>query len=179
MRVITNESKEENKKKEESSLTLESQTSESDQFNKSLVNEIANELYGVNFYTSLGICFKTHGLCDIAKFYWKLAEKTMCIKGKIKEFLLMNEYCFCIPTIPEVSDCSEFKNAVDYENKRIEELYKLDEKAPCTVTKGLVSKLIKKHMFLKHLTTLAFNISKNSSDLLLIQQEISKLICDE
>ena len=149
-------------------------------FNDKLVKEIANELYGVNFYTSIGIYFKTHGLCNIAKFYWQMAEKTMCIKGKINEYLLCDEFCFTIPNIEgvkEVSDC--FQCPVDYETKRIEDLYKLMEQAPCEVTKGFIAKLIKKHCKLKHIVTIAANISANSEDMLLIQQEISKLICNE
>lgn len=170
MRVIPNNQEE---PKEEVKKSVE-------KFNDKLVKEIANELYGVNFYTSIGVYFKTHGLCDIAKFYWQMAEKTMCIKGKIKEYLLCDEFCFTIPSIEgvkEVSDC--FQCPVDYESKRIEDLYKLMDEAPCECTKGLVGKLIKKHSMLKHIVTIAANISNNSKDMLLIQQEISKLICNE
>lgn len=176
MRVIPNEQTEKAPEKKETQKPVQMEKT----FNNELVQQIGSELFGVNFYTSIGIYFKTHGLCGLAEFYWKLAEKTMCIKGKIKEYLLFYEYCFTIPAIdkvPEVSDC--FQCPVDYETQRIEELYKLMEQAPCEVTKGFIAKLIKKHCKLKHIVTIAANISANSKDMLLIQQEISKLICNE
>lgn len=151
-------------------------------FNNVLVQELGNECYGVNFFSSLGIHKKSCGLCDLAKFFWKISEYTMCIKMKIKEFLLISEFDFTYPQINEVKlnkEESVFKQALIYEDNRIEHLYKIIDVAPCDCTKSFVEKLIYKHVKIKHLLSLANKISEMSDDPLIIQKSIYKLICDE
>ena len=152
------------------------------EFEDLLVKEIANELYGVNFYTSLGITNKVNGLCGIAKFFWEMAKRTMCLKGRIKELLLVKEFNFAIPAIPavELTDDCPFCQAVDYEKDRIERLYKLLEVAPCDCSKEFIIKLIKCHnKELLHVVSLAQKINAESDDKLLVQQEVWKLIPTE
>ena len=151
-------------------------------FNDILVKELGNECYGANFFGSIGIHKKACGLCDLTKFFWTISEKTLEIKMKIKEFLLTSEVDFTYPQIDAVKlnkEDSVFEQALNYENKRIEHLYEVIEKAPCKLTKGLVGKLIKKHVEIQHLLSFANKISKLSDDPLLIQKSVCKLICHE
>lgn len=151
-------------------------------FNDILVKELGNECYGVNFFGSIGVHKKACGLCDLTKFFWTVSKKTLEIKMKIEEFLLTLEVDFTYPQIDAVKlnkEDSVFEQALNYENKRIEHLYEVIEKAPCKLTKGLVGKLIKKHVEIQHLLSLANKISKLSDDPLLIQKSVCKLICHE
>lgn len=178
MRVIPDseygveESKEEPKKEE----------NKIDSFNKIMIQELGNECYGINFFSSIGIHKKSCGLCDLTKFFWKIAEDTNCIKMKIKKFLLTAEVDFTYPQIDAVKlnkEESVFKQALDYENDRIKHLYEVLDKAPCDCTKNLVGKLIHKHTDIQHLLSLAHKISELSEDPLLIQKSVYKLICHE
>ena len=178
MRVIPDseydvkESKEEPKKEE----------NKIDSFNKIMVQELGNECYGINFFSSIGIHKKSCGLCDLTKFFWKIAEDTTCIKMKIKKFLLTAEVDFAYPQIDAVKlnkEESVFKQALDYEDNRIKHLYEIMENAPCDCTRKFVGKLIHKHTDIQHLLSLAFKISELSEDPLLIQKSVYKLICHE
>lgn len=167
----TEESEKEEPKKEES------QNDEKPSFNEILVKELGNEFYGVSFFTSLGILKKSCGFCDTAKFFWKIAEDTMEIEKKIKKFLLYEEYPFTIPQIDAAKVNKEenfFKQALDYENNRIEHLCEL--KPECNFTKSIIGKLLKMHKEIQHLLSLAYKISQSSEDKLLIQQAVYKLI---
>lgn len=150
-------------------------------FNNLLVNELGKECYGINFFSSIGIHKKSCGLCDLAKFFWKIAEETSEIKMKIKKFLITAGEDFCYPQIDavELNKESVFQQAFDYESDRIKHLYELIEKAPCDCTKSFVEKLIKRHSEILHLLDLANKISQISEDPLLIQKSVYKLIWHE
>lgn len=182
MRIIEPEKRKKEPQEEPQVEQQEEQKEEKKEtsFNDLLVEEIGKECYSINYFSSLGIAAKSMGLCGIAEFFWHIAEKTMCAKKKIKEYLLIAEHEFAYPAIDavKVENGCLFCQAVDHENETIERLYKLMDKAPCECTKSLVAKVIEKHGKILHILSLAQKIRSMSEDKLLVQQEVEKLICE-
>lgn len=143
-------------------------------FNDLLVEQLAKEMYGMNFYRSLSIKFKASSYHGIGNFFLYLSRETEKIASKILKFLLDKHHSFDMPKIEAVNtNKSLFESAVSYEENRLKELY--DIKCPCSVTQNFIDCLIEKHMSIHSLATDALKISNSSDDSLLIQQTIFKL----